>query len=266
MKSTFYINNFNSYEPAQLIIEIGKLEVVFIILQNKTFTALAAYQLNDMVELTNLFATENLLQQTFTKVNVVYTNKQSALVPPVYFTTNSANSILELIYGNVLEGDVKNDFLYKHNIHCVYKIEAAIQNAVKAKFPFANISHQYSLLPDAAQLIGDKLFVVFYQNKFIVLCCIANQLQLIQQFEYSNAEDVAYYLLAIVQQHTMDVNALSVELSGMINENSNLYSELYKYFKNISFVALPSGFSYVTEIEALPTQYFAYLFSIAVCG
>jgi hypothetical protein len=265
VKSTFYINNFNSQQPAQLIIEIGKTDIAFVILQNKIFTALAGYQLSKIEELNDLLTTENLLQNTFTKVDVVYSNKESMLVPPAYFNANATDNYIELIYGNVQLGEIKTDFLYKHNIHNVYKIDTEIVKAVNNKFPFANTSHQYSLLPDVAGLIGNKLYVIFYQNKFVVLSCIQNQLQLIQQFDYTNVEDAAYYLLAIVENHNMNVNELNVELNGMINENSTLYNELHKYFKHLSFTQLNSSFSYVTEIETLPSHYFAHLFSIAAC-
>ena len=133
------------------------------------------------------------------------------------------------------------------------------------KFPSATISHQYSLLPDSTGLSGTKLFIVFYQNKFSVLCCKQNQLQVIQQFEYANAYDVAYYLLAIAEQYTLDVNEVELQLCGMINENSALYNELDKYFKHLSFQPLPDVFDYVDDIQALPSHYFAHTFLFAAC-
>ena len=133
------------------------------------------------------------------------------------------------------------------------------------KFPSATISHQYSLLPDSTGLSGTKLFIVFYQNKFSVLCCKQNQLQVIQQFEYANAHDVSYYLLAIAEQYTLDVNEVELQLCGMINENSALYNELHKYFKHLSFQPLPDVFDYVDDIQALPSHYFAHTFLFAAC-
>jgi hydrogenase maturation factor HypF (carbamoyltransferase family) len=169
------------------------------------------------------------------------------------------------VYGDVGQGQIKTDFLFRHNIHNVYKVDDEIVKAVSNKFPFVNSSHQYSLLPDVVGLAGNKLHVIFYQNKCVVVCCKQNQLHLIQQFDYTNAQDAAYYLLAIVQQHKMDVNEMAVVLSGMINENSTLYIELHKYFKHLSFATLPTSFNYVTDIETLPSHYFAHLFSIAAC-
>ena len=265
VKSTFYINNFNSSAEARLIIEIGNSEFTFVILQHKTFTALATYQIATVNELNDLLANENLLQYNFSKVDVVYNNKESVLVPTVLYNSNATNSYIELIYGDTFKGQLKTDFIYKHAIQNIYKIEYTIQKAMFTKFPSATISHQYSLLPDSTGLSGTKLFIVFYQNKFSVLCCKQNQLQVIQQFDYANAYDVAYYLLAIAEQYTLDVNEVELQLCGMINENSALYNELHKYFKHLSFQPLPDVFDYVDEIKALPSHYFAHTFLFAAC-
>lgn len=265
VKSTFYINNFNSSAEARLIIEIGNSEFTFVILQNKTFTALATYQIATVNELNDLLASENLLHHNFSKVDVVYNNKESVLVPTVLYNSNATNSYIELIYGDTFKGQLKTDFIYKHAIQNIYKIEYTIQKAMFTKFPSATISHQYSLLPDSTGLSGTKLFIVFYQNKFSVLCCKQNQLQVIQQFEYANAHDVTYYLLAIAEQYTLDVNEVELQLCGMINENSALYNELHKYFKHLSFQPLPDVFDYVDDIQALPSHYFAHTFLFAAC-
>jgi len=265
VKSTFYINNFNSSAEARLIIEIGNSEFTFVILQDKTFTALATYQIATVNELNDLLASENLLYHNFSKVDVVYNNKESVLVPTVLYNSNATNSYIELIYGDTFKGQLKTDFIYKHAIQNIYKIEYTIQKAMFTKFPSATISHQYSLLPDSTGLSGTKLFIVFYQNKFSVLCCKQNQLQVIQQFEYANAHDVTYYLLAIAEQYTLDVNEVELQLCGMINENSALYNELHKYFKHLSFQPLPDVFDYVDDIQALPSHYFAHTFLFAAC-
>lgn len=265
VKSTFYINNFNSSAEARLIIEIGNSEFTFVILQEKTFTALATYQIATVNELNDLLASENLLHHNFSKVDVVYNNKESVLVPTVLYSSNATNSYIELIYGDTFKGQLKTDFIYKHAIQNIYKIEYTIQKAMFTKFPSATISHQYSLLPDSTGLSGTKLFIVFYQNKFSVLCCKQNQLQVIQQFEYANAHDVSYYLLAIAEQYTLDVNEVELQLCGMINENSALYNELHKYFKHLSFQPLPDVFDYVDDIQALPSHYFAHTFLFAAC-
>jgi hypothetical protein len=265
VKSTFYINNFNSSAEARLIIEIGNSEFTFVILQDKTFTALATYQIATVNELNDLLASENLLHHNFSKVDVVYNNKESVLVPTVLYSSNATNSYIELIYGDTFKGQLKTDFIYKHAIQNIYKIEYTIQKAMFTKFPSATISHQYSLLPDSTGLSGTKLFIVFYQNKFSVLCCKQNQLQVIQQFEYANAHDVTYYLLAIAEQYTLDVNEVELQLCGMINENSALYNELHKYFKHLSFQPLPDVFDYVDDIQTLPSHYFAHTFLFAAC-
>jgi Protein of unknown function (DUF3822) len=164
-----------------------------------------------------------------------------------------------------MQAIIKSDFLFRHNIHTVYQVDNTTLNSITLKFPFANTHHLYSLLPDVAELKGNKLYSIFYPNKCVVLCCKENNLQLIQQFEYNTSEDVAYYLLSIANNHTIQVDELEVKVGGMIDKTSSLYNELHKYFKHITFASLNSNFEYCEEMEQLPAHYFSPLLSIAAC-
>ncbi|MBL0146441.1 MAG: DUF3822 family protein [Chitinophagaceae bacterium] len=268
MTPTFYINNFNTNQPAQLIAEIDAKHLYVCTFQNNSITTLAAYVFDDenaQTQLNTVLNEENILQQAFSKVNIICAGKQSMLIPPAFFTTDAAKQSLELIYGNINADELKTDFLYRHNIHNAYKVTETIQKAISQKFPFANYTHQYSLLPDVIELKGTKLFIVFYAKHFTVLLCKENNLQLIQQFDFSNGEDVAYYLLAMLQQANIDLANIELIVCGMIEKWSNLHNELYKYFDNINFASLPGNFEYADEIKALPEHYFSHLFAYISC-
>jgi hypothetical protein len=262
---SFYINNYLPNEQAQLLLEVGQNNLAFAILQNKQYTALASYNFTILQDIETIINTEELLQHSFSKIDVIYTNKHCVLLPPAFYNTSTLNKHLELIYGNAMNATIKSDFLFRHNIHTVYQVDNAVLHSITAKFPFANTHHLYSLLPDMAELKGNKLYTIFYANKCVVLCCKENNLQLIQQFEYNTPEDVTYYLLAITNNHNMLADELVLMVGGMVDKTSSLYSELHKYFKHITFASLHNNFEYCSEIEQLPAHYFSPLLSIAAC-
>jgi hypothetical protein len=267
VNSSINIQHLNSNLSAQLFIEIGTQSISFVVLQETIFTAVVNYiflQDGDIIQQVNdILSTEKLLLTNFKKVDIIWVNKESVLVPPAYYSSANAHKNIELVYGDVEDGLVKTDFLYRHNIHNVYKVNAAIEAVLKAKFPFANSTHKYAVLPDIAEVKGNKLYVVFYNHQFVVTAVKENKLQLIQQFNFEKPEDVSYYLLAIIQQYKIEQAYLIV--SGAIDTNSALYSEIYKYFTSITLATLPSDFDYVDEIKQQPAHYFSHLFFTATC-
>ena len=54
-------------------------------------------------------------------------------------------------------------------------------------------------------------------------------------------------------------------VSGMIDVDSSLYSELFKYFLNMEFAILPGNFNYADAIKEQPAHYFSHLFATALC-
>lgn len=265
MNPSFYINNYLPNEQAQLLLEVGEINLAFVILQNKQYTALASYNFTLLQDIETIINTEVLLQYSFSKIDIIYTNKQCVLVPPAFYNTTTLYTHVELLYGNVMSATIKSDFLFRHNIHTVYQVDNLLLNSITSKFPYANTHHIYSLLPDLAELKGNKLYCIFYTNKCIVLCCKENNLQLIQQFEYNIPEDVAYHFLSITNNYTIQTDELVLTVGGMIDKTSSLYNELHKYFKHIVFSSLHSNFEYSDDIQQLPAHYFSPLLSISAC-
>lgn len=91
------------------------------------------------------------------------------------------------------------------------------------------------------------------------------RLQVIQDLPYQNPEDAAYHLLNVCQCFDMAADNVVLQLSGMIDVQSNLYAALYKYFLNIRLEVLPGDVSYNDEIDKYPPHFFSHLFAMALC-
>jgi hypothetical protein len=186
-------------------------------------------------------------------------------VPNELYEAGSNTGMLQLLYGDAVTGTVKSDFIFRHNIHNVYRIPAIVINALPDSFQYAHQTHQYSLLPDLAEKTGNVLMVIFYSNSFTAMLTKEGKLQVIQHFEYRNADDVAYHLLNICESFDCTANETVLYASGMIDTASNLYATLYKYFLNIQLATLPAGNTYAEEIKNYPAHFFSHLFTMATC-
>jgi len=105
--------------------------------------------------------------------------------------------------------------------------------------------------------------VIFYQNKIVIALLKKGMLQIVQTFKYTTATDVVFHMLNICEQ--FKAKEINIKISGMIEKDSALFKEIYKYFLHIDFDNLPSDLSSDERIKELPNHFFSHLFSIALC-
>ena len=232
--------------------------LVYHFAKNLTATAIAE-QVNEIV------SSENLSQQHFKKIFVTWCFDENVLVPQDFFDAGNCNEMLELVYGDLMPGAVQTELVTTHNLHTVYKIPAAVKNIFNNHFPFCIQNHQSSLLINFEKNNKDLLYCNFYPEHLTVMLRKNGQLQVIQQFEYASPEDAVYHLLNVCQSFETDAAKTILTVSGMIDTDSNLYSELYKYFQSVNCTDLPADFNYAEEIKGYPKHYFSHLFATASC-
>src|SRR6185436_13242714 len=138
-----------------------------------------------------------------------------------------SNAMLELVYGYTSERVTRTDFMHRHAMHNVYAIPAVIEMVITRYFGFAEYTHLFSLLPDFVKDPGNHLYCILSTSQLRVLLIRDKKLQVMQNYTYKKPEDVAHHLLSICRYFGVHANDVAVHLSGMIDENSALYSELY---------------------------------------
>ena len=216
-------------------------------------------------EIKRILQSEDLLQKQYKKTNIFWSFPESILVPPEFMDRDTNNEMLGLVYGDANGGVVKNDFLYKHNLHNVYRVPVNIHDIFSSQFSSGSQTHQYSLLVDRKPGDGNELVAVFYTNSFTVMLRKPGALQVVQSFTYNNPADAAYHLLNVCQSFGVAPDSVTLHISGLVDESSNLYAAIYNYFLNTRFDELPGNFEYREEIKAHPQHFFSHLFALAAC-
>ncbi len=256
-----------------LLIQVGRQGIAFIQLdsENNIFFAVQVYHFAKHITgetlaetINDILNTGNFCQQDFQKIFVTWCFDESILVPFEYFETNHTRAMLDLVYGNAAQSVPQHEMVLAHNLHTVYRVPVAVKNVFASCFPFCIQNHQNSLLINIEKVQRNLLYCIFYPGSFAVMLRKNGQLQVIQNFEFSVPEDVAYHLLNVCSSFDA-ATSTTLMLSGMIDNNSNLYNELYKYFLNIEFAGLPGNFNYAEEISQQPAHYFSHLFATALC-
>ncbi len=215
---------------------------------------------NDSSILKKIFKDHSLLSGNFKKVFIIYSFRESVLVPFEMYNSQKNSSILNMVHGDLPENQaVLSEVIVDIQAYNIYRIPSQVKEDLAVQFPSAETIHQYSVLAKNVSAAGNTLSVIFYPNKIVVSLKKDGKLLLINSFLYKTAEDVAYTLLNICSQFQMD-NVI-VEASGLIEKNSGLYKEIYKYFEQVSFANIPGGTSLTDDILTYPPHFFCHLFT-----
>ncbi|MEP6616879.1 MAG: DUF3822 family protein [Ginsengibacter sp.] len=196
-------------------------------------------------------------------VIISYAYPQCMLIPAAHYEAGKNEENLCIFFGDLEPGIILSDVVDEKNIVSVYRIPGDVEAVLKAHFPAAQSSHQFSSL---AKQIGDDvnvLRVIFYQKKIVVSLVANGIMQIIQSYLYKTPEDVVYHLLSLCVN--FEVNDPTLQLYGMIEKDSALFREIHKYFRNVEFSTLPQNCDYADGIKEFPAHYFSHLFELAPC-
>ena len=85
---------------------------------------------------------------------------------------------------------------------------------------------------------------------------------IVQYFNYTTPADVCYHLLNVAERFEVAPSSIRLTLSGMIDVDSTLYKEVYKYFLHVNF-ATTHDFEVAEGFEGLPSHFYHHLTALA---
>jgi hypothetical protein len=262
-----------NFETAQLFAEAGPTGVSLAVLgADNCFNAVVTYSfatgLSEIELAENLNAickTEYLLQKQYSKTHIFWSSTESILVPAELMNADRNVNMLNLVFGDARQGIIYSDFLYRHNLHNVYRLPDAVADIFANCLPVATQTHLFSAFVNKEIPEGNNLYSTFYSNSLTIMLCKQGKLQVVQNFTYNNADDCVFHLLNVCKGFDVQPDSVTLHINGMIDEKSGLYAAIYKYFLNIEFDTLPDDYNYSDEIKNYPPHFFSHLFELASC-
>jgi len=261
------------FETAQLFTEAGPMGFSLVVLgADNCFKAAVIYPFSPGIketeiaeDLKEICKSENLLKKQYRKAHIFWAFTESILVPAELMNSDRNLNMLNLVFGDAKQGIVHSDFLYRHNLHHVYRLPEAVIDIFSAALPVAVQTHLFSALVNQDMPEGNHLFTVFYSNSLTIMFCKNGKLQVIQNFNYTHADDCVFHLLNVCKGFDVKPGSVILHINGMIDANSALYAAVYKYFLNIEFDELPENYTYCEKIKDNPPHFFSHLFDLASC-
>ena len=171
--------------------------------------------------------------------------------------------LLNVLYDTPSQKFLKDE-IPEWQMYITYAVPISIYNSIKERFRFPEFVHAYtpSIKVFNGFISDDQIDIHFSTQHFRVLVKKEKQIQLAQTYLYKNPLDVVYYLLKICYEFALDQSLVAIIVSGLIDQDSAMYTELRNYFLNLDFAQAPS---YSIPENEYPLHYFTSLYNLAAC-
>ncbi len=264
----------NNLTNTHLLVELGNNTISFLVYEDTPlcFTGFFMHKMeHDVYSNEYLHTLESILNDnskllsSFASTKVFYNTAQSTLVPTSYFVETEKENILNLLFGENASTYCFKDTTKVNDIKLVYRVQNKLYDEVNILFPKSTFMHATAAQIDNINASETLLKCIVYNNSIKVLYFKEGKVQIVQFFNYAVPADASYHLLNVCEQFDIDVNTIQLQLSGLIEEKSNLYQDIYKYFLNITLAKLDSNVSITEELNSLPQHYYSPLVELAQC-
>ena len=272
-------NALEDFPETRLLMEVDYASFGYILLnsKNNSLIALKYFEFSHLKDRTlteilrEIIYGDELLEKKASETFVVYNLMESNLVPEKFYHEEICKTITETVYGNLSKGLIIAEKIPWWELYNIYRVPADVYDFLKEKFGDSKSWHKYSLSLKSHKMFNVREYlnfikVIFYSDKIITIVFKDHQLQLIQSFTFQEASDVVYHLLNCCEQFDMSTEEVVLQVSGLIDRQSVVYSELLKFFLHFLFDEIDDSIHIADNMKELyPTHYYSSFLKMAVC-
>jgi hypothetical protein len=212
--------------------------------------AYRSYQLEDQNrelfswkdELQALMHQDKMLQLSFKTVKISLLHQAFTFVPTELYESHNEASYLQKVSANTSNEMICHDDLKYLSIKNIYALKFDLQRFIKETFPNVEIFHSIShLVNNLSPLVVNenlkkKLFMNFHQKQVQIILFEGKNLLFANNFQFQTGNDVAYFLMLVVNQFKLNPEIIEVILSGQIEKDTEVYNTIFRYVRNLSFL------------------------------
>jgi hypothetical protein len=206
------------------------------------------------------------LNNRYYQTAIGYDPDESVQIPSVVYKYEDGQLNLDTTFGKSVYTTVVSENVPGWNLYNVYRLPSNLHSAISWKFLSAKSWSIYSVVLKSHSSENDEVMIIdFKTDEFSLVILKNNKLLLAKTFSYTSPQDVLYYLLKCCQQLNLSQQTVRVSLAGLIEKDSAVYRELYKYFINLEFESLSAGVKLAESLSVHPEHYFSSISKLAAC-
>lgn len=233
-------------------VRFTKLDGSFVVGQNEfNFTDQQDHRFAQ--QLSSFMEEASIREMDADEFSLAFCSSKSTIVPTNVFNESNAASILELSFGDdFISNEIEYNRLIDPNIVNVHQLPFWIKSFFVVKFPRIVIQHEGTHLLRGifkGTTFKLKATITLHDDFFSLIIVKENKLQFYSYFEYSNQDDVLYYLSFVLQQLKWNDTPFELVLTKGVGATIHP-NELIENFKPV----LHKDVKYTIE-EALLSKY-----------
>jgi len=247
-----------------LLLEIGKDHCTGAVFNRSTNT-IDHIRFDSLDELESASQLREMLlpykETGFQSVTVCSAYPEALLYPNKFFSNNYL--LLDQLY-DLPARNYFHDTIGEWQMVNAYALPEAVCHAVEEVFGTVSYLHAYTpAIKVYNGFVADhQVSVHFSTQSFRVLLKKDMTIHLVQTYTYQTPLDVVYYLLKICYEFGLRQQDAFLILSGLVEKESNLFTELQQYFTNIHFAQEPEiGLPQSPH----PHHFFTSIYNLAAC-
>lgn len=241
-------NNEKNIQPInkRLSIQIGLSGLSFSVLDENSNSVITLKHYNKGRNLTPfemldylkyVLDVEQLTNDNYSKVTIIYRNELSTIVPKEHFSEEAIADYLKFNNKILATDFIAYDELV-NDANVIYVPLININNYIFEVFGSFTYKHFSTLFIEYLTVQqqknrGIEAFVHVHGNLFELLVLNDNTIIHHNVFTFSSSEDFIYYILFSFEQLKQDPEFIPLKLFGEISKESELFKIAYKYIRNV---------------------------------
>lgn len=214
------------------------------------------------------FVNDNdLTRHAFQSVYVNWIGNHFTLLPNSFYDADKARDLLEFNVGKTPDEQIATNDV--EDIKLIYAIPTEIKNTLDKLFANHILKHiGYSTIKlffNHFQLKNVDMFLNIHKGQTEVVLKKDKKPLLYNVFTTNSDEDILYYLLFSIEQFNLNPLTLKLALAANRETQSELFTAIKKYIKNVDFAVSDKLIIRKEELEKIPHHYYFTTLNRIVC-
>jgi hypothetical protein len=212
------------------------------------------------------------LRNTFKQVKIAYEGGKTTLVPAPLFDPEEKDTFLRFNFIPGRDELVSFDHLMPLDAYQVFSVPKEVTEAVDELFPGSRLVHASGFLIEGVwinyknRISSATAFLHVREREFDLMIFDGRQMAFFNSFPYQNGDEVAYYLIFVLEQLSYNPGQVPVVLSGHFDMDPGLSELLYRYVRHVEKVKTNEAYRYSYVMNQLPMPAFFPLLNAFSCG
>ncbi len=212
------------------------------------------------------------LLSDFERVTLLYTSQHNVLMPSELFFEKEKDKYLEFNYNKPGNQTTCYEKLHNLQAYSIYTIPNKLKQKFDEYFKTYRLRHFSSVLIESILYdiknndLKADIIINIQTGNFEIIILDGSKLLFYNSFKYKTWEDIMYYLFFVMEQFEIISEEKNIILTGKVSIESEIYSNLTPYFKNVDLGARGDLFKYHEIFDNIPHNYFYNLLNANACG